>query len=115
MSISTISLFAFEGKGEIRISGLFDFEWAWAGDAPFDLLHLEEAFDLHPDYEAAFLEGYGRRSMPTDPLRVYRILHGLKLFPVALSSKTEPMWDLASRQEAILRNLLKDKKPFQDT
>ena len=65
-------LYETDRTGEVQISGLFDFEWAWSGDSSVDLLHLEEAFGLYPEYEAPFLEGYERPSMPSEALRVYR-------------------------------------------
>ncbi|HET6371390.1 MAG TPA: aminoglycoside phosphotransferase family protein [Nitrospiria bacterium] len=106
-------LFTRDHGEAIRISGLFDLEWAWAGEAGFDLLHLEEAFALYPEDEPHFLEGYGESSLHSERLRVYRLLHILRLLSVGLSFQPEPLWDLVARQEAILKNLLRNKKPFE--
>ncbi len=96
-----------------RISGLLDLEWAWGGDAAFDLLHLEEAFSLHPDYAAPFLESYGLHRLPEDRLRVYRLLRSVEILAIGAGWKPEPRWDLIARHEVFVRNLIEDLPPFR--
>lgn len=95
-----------------RPTGVFDLEWAWAGDAVYDFLHLEEAFWVYPEDQPAFLGGYGLTSMPGDRLVVYRMLHALRLLTVGTTFRPEPLWGLVARQGAVIRNLLANKEPF---
>jgi Ser/Thr protein kinase RdoA (MazF antagonist) len=101
-------------QGRWRISGLFDLEWAWAGEAAFDLLHLEEAFALYPEDEPPFREGYEIPCLPSERLRVYRVLHALRVLHAALSHRPDPLWDLLARHGVILKNLIAGKSPFAD-
>jgi aminoglycoside phosphotransferase (APT) family kinase protein len=104
-------LFA-ETEAGLRISGVFDFEWAWWGDSIADLLHLEEAFFFYPQDQAPFLSGYGGSAWPKEALKVYRILHSLKLISVGHASAPEPDWGLIGRGEDRLRNLAAGTDPF---
>lgn len=103
-----------EGKaGTPRISGVFDLEWAWWGDAAADLLHLEEAFFFYPQDRPPFLAGYGETDWPIEPLKVYRTLHSLRVLAVGYEMTPEPNWDLIARHEERLRLLAEGKNPME--
>ncbi|MBI3803733.1 MAG: aminoglycoside phosphotransferase family protein [Nitrospirae bacterium] len=102
-----------EASGAPRISGVFDLEWAWWGDAVADLLHLEEAFFFYPQDRAPFLAGYGEAAWPMESLKVYRTLHSLRALAVGYESAPEPDWGLIARHEERLRLLAEGKNPME--
>ncbi len=106
-------LFAEGQSGAPRISGVFDLEWAWWGDASADLLHLEEAFFFYPQDRAPFLAGYDKTAWPTEPLKVYRTLHSLRVLSVGYEASAEPDWDLIARHDDRLRLLAEGKNPME--
>lgn len=106
-------LFVEGESGRPRISGVFDLEWAWWGDAAADLLHLEEAFFFYPQDRAPFLTGYGEADWPTESLKVYRTLHALRVLAVGYEMAPEPDWDLIARHEERLRWLAEGKNPME--
>lgn len=106
-------LFKESGSGAPQISGVFDLEWAWWGDAAADLLHLEEAFFFYPQDRAPFLSGYEKADWPTEPLKVYRTLHSLQVLAVGYEMAPEPNWDLIARHEERLRLLAEGKNPME--
>jgi|GEM_PF-2075992 len=106
-------LFVERESGAPRISGVFDLEWAWWGDAAADLLHLEEAFFFYPQDRAPFLSGYGEAAWPTESLKVYRMLHSLRVLTVGYEMPPEPDWNLIARHEEQLRLLAEGKNPME--
>ncbi|TAK04538.1 MAG: aminoglycoside phosphotransferase family protein [Candidatus Manganitrophaceae bacterium] len=106
-------LFVEGDSGALRISGVFDLEWAWWGDAAADLLHLEEAFFFYPQDRAPFLAGYGEAAWPTERLKVYRTLHSLQVLAVGYETTPEPDWSLIARHEERLRLLAEGKNPME--
>ena len=106
-------LFVEGDSGAPRISGVFDLEWAWWGDAAADLLHLEEAFFFYPKDRAPFLAGYDLATWPTEPLKVYRTLHSLQVLAVGYETASAPDWSLIARHEERLRLLAEGKNPMQ--
>lgn len=70
-----------------HLTGVVDFEWAFAGDRTWDLVHQPTMDDDWPDSADAFRRGYeSRRAWPDDfPLRraTYQCLRNLELCTVA--------------------------------
>jgi aminoglycoside phosphotransferase (APT) family kinase protein len=94
-----------------RVSGCFDFEWAWSGHAACDLLHLHEAATRYPEYGPALLAGYGVLAWPSE-LIVYRLIHSISVLGVATAERPEPLWDLIGWHGAVIGNVLQDRQPF---
>lgn len=94
-----------------RVSGCFDFEWAWSGHAACDLLHLHEAATRYPEYQEALLAGYGAPSWPSE-LVVYRLIHSISVLGAAVAGRPDPLWDLMGWHGAVIENVLRDRQPF---
>ena len=94
-----------------RVSGCFDFEWAWSGHAACDLLHLHEAATRYPEYEGALLAGYGARTWPSE-LIVYRLIHSISVLGAAAAERPDPLWDLMGWHGAVIDNVLRNRQPF---
>lgn len=104
-----------EGKsGAPRLSGVFDLEWAWWGDPVADLLQMEEAFFFYPKDRAPFLAGYEEAAWPGEALKVYRVLHSLRVLAVGYETVPEPEWGLIARHDERLRFLAEGKNPMED-
>jgi len=94
-----------------RVSGCFDFEWAWSGHSACDLLHLHEAAARYSEYGTALLVGYGVLAWPSE-LIVYRLIHSISVLGVATAERPDPLWDLIAWHGAVIDNVLQDRQPF---
>jgi aminoglycoside phosphotransferase (APT) family kinase protein len=94
-----------------RVSGCFDFEWAWSGHSACDLLHLHEAATRYPEYEGALLAGYGVLTWPPE-LTVYRLIHSISVLGAAAVERPDPLWNLMGWHGAVIDNVLQDRPPF---
>lgn len=69
-----------------KVTGVVDFEWAFAGDPLYDYCRWSQETEEWPESRAAFLEGCGRKSFSgseLERLKFYQMLRNIELCIVA--------------------------------